>query len=61
MDFKQLEDLSDEAVVLQRKRNPYYQAFSGMMEFQRNCLATVRNWCIFVNALALQELREFSV
>ncbi|WP_231990309.1 hypothetical protein [Nitrosomonas ureae] len=49
MDFKQLEDLSDEAVVLQRKRNPYYQAFSGMMEFQRNCLAAVRNWCIIVN------------
>ncbi|UJP03857.1 MAG: transposase, partial [Nitrosomonas sp.] len=33
--LKQLEDLSDEAVVLQWKRNPYYQAFCGMQEFQR--------------------------
>jgi len=33
--LKQLEDLSDEAVVLQWKRNPYYQAFCGMREFQR--------------------------
>ena len=33
--LKQLEDLSDEAVVLQWKRNPYYQAFCGMKEFQR--------------------------
>lgn len=32
--LKQLEDLSDEAVVLQWKRNPYYQAFCGMTEFQ---------------------------
>ena len=34
--LKQLEDLSDEEVVIQFKRNPYYQAFCGMMEFQRN-------------------------
>lgn len=33
--LKQLENLSDEAVVLQCKRNPYYQAFCGMREFQR--------------------------
>lgn len=32
--LKQLEDLSDEVVVLQWKRNPYYQAFCGMREFQ---------------------------
>ena len=32
--LKQLEDLSDEEVVLQWKRNPYYQAFCGMTEFQ---------------------------
>ena len=32
--LKQLENLSDEAVVLQWKRNPYYQAFCGMKEFQ---------------------------
>jgi IS5 family transposase len=33
--LKQLENLSDEAVVLQWKRNPYYQAFCGMKMFQR--------------------------
>ncbi|SER72438.1 transposase, IS5 family [Nitrosomonas sp. Nm51] len=33
--LKQLDNLSDEAVVLQWKRNPYYQSFCGMKEFQR--------------------------
>ncbi len=33
--LKQLENLSDEAVALQWKRNPYYQVFCGMKEFQR--------------------------
>jgi IS5 family transposase len=33
--LKQLENLSDEKVVLQWKRNPYYQAFCGMTEFQQ--------------------------
>ena len=33
--LKQLENLSDEVVVLQWKRNPYYQAFCGMQEFHR--------------------------
>ncbi len=33
--LKQLEDLSDEAVVLQWKRNPYYQVFCGQREFQQ--------------------------
>lgn len=33
--LKQLENLSDEDVVLQWKRNPYYQVFCGMTEFQR--------------------------
>ena len=33
--LKQLENLSDEAVVVQWKRNPYYQAFCGMGEFLR--------------------------
>lgn len=31
--LKQLENLSDEAIVLQFKRNPYYQAFCGYTEF----------------------------
>lgn len=33
--LKQLENLNDESVVLQWKRNPYYQAFCGLKEFQR--------------------------
>lgn len=33
--FKQLENLSDEALVVQWKRNPYYQAFCGVKEFCR--------------------------
>jgi len=32
--LKQLEDLSDENAVLQWKRNPYYQYFCGMTEYQ---------------------------
>jgi IS5 family transposase len=32
--LKQLEDLSDENVVVQWKRNPYYQSFCGMTEYQ---------------------------
>ncbi|WP_295623637.1 transposase [uncultured Nitrosomonas sp.] len=32
--LKQLENLSDEAVVLQRKHNPYYQVLCGMTELQ---------------------------
>lgn len=32
--LKQLENLSDENIVLQWKRNPYYQAFCGVKSFQ---------------------------
>jgi len=32
--LKQLENLSDENIVLQFKRNPYYQYFCGMHEYQ---------------------------
>lgn len=40
--LKQLENVSDEEVVLQTKRNPYYQAFCGFTEFQQKapCDAT---------------------
>ncbi len=31
--LKQLENLSDEQVVVSWKRNPYYQAFCGLTEF----------------------------
>jgi len=34
--LKQLENLSDENVVLQCKRNPYYQFFCSMKNFQLN-------------------------
>ena len=34
--LKQLENLSDEQVVLQCKRNPYYQYFCGMREFHQS-------------------------
>jgi IS5 family transposase len=42
--LKQLENLSDESVVLQWKRNPYYQAFCGTKEFQQKwpCHSTER-------------------
>ncbi len=33
--LKQLENLSDEKVVVQFKRNPYYQAFCGLTEFSQ--------------------------
>ncbi|CAA6812881.1 MAG: IS5/IS1182 family transposase (Fragment) [uncultured Campylobacterales bacterium] len=32
--LKQLENLSDESIVVQLKRNPYYQYFCGYHEFQ---------------------------
>ena len=32
--LKHLENLSDENVVLQWKRNPYYQYFCGMRDYQ---------------------------
>lgn len=32
--LKQLNNLSDETIVVQWKQNPYYQAFCGMKEFQ---------------------------
>ena len=40
--LKSLENLSDESVVIQWKRNAYYQAFCGMTEFQQTvpCHAT---------------------
>ncbi len=34
--LKSLENLSDERVVLEWKRNPYYQAFCGVNKFQRS-------------------------
>ncbi|MGZ0018407.1 transposase [Nitrosomonas sp. wSCUT-2] len=35
MILKQLENLSGESIVLQWKRNPYYQAFCGIREIQQ--------------------------
>ncbi len=42
--LEQLENLSDESVVLQWKRNPYYQAFYGMKEFQQKLPCIARSW-----------------
>jgi len=46
--LKYIEDLSDEKVVVQFKRNPYYQAFCGQTEFSLVliCLVIVLNWFI---------------
>ncbi len=41
--LKQLENLSDEKIVLQWKRNPYYQLFCGMQHSSKKCLATARS------------------
>ncbi|MCP3673615.1 MAG: transposase [Gammaproteobacteria bacterium] len=42
MILKSLENLSDESIVIQWKRNVYYQTFCGMTEFQQSvsCHAT---------------------
>ena len=47
--LKYLEDLSDEAVIMQWKRNPYYQAFCGMTEFQRDVPCHTRSWFTFAS------------
>jgi IS5 family transposase len=36
--LKQLENLSDERVVLQFKRNPYYQYFCGYSNYIRHII-----------------------
>ena len=52
--LKQLEDLSDENVVLQFKRNPYYQYFCGYPTYTpQPCLATQPNWCIARNRIGI--------
>jgi len=50
--LKQLENLSDETVVLQFKRNPYYRHFAVSPDSAANCLATAANWCILESASA---------
>jgi len=44
--LKQLENLSDENIVLQWKRNPYYQYFCGMRENKEHILAIQQIWSI---------------
>jgi hypothetical protein len=39
--LKFLENLSDEKVVVQFKRNPYYQAFCGLTEFSLEFLDSI--------------------
>ncbi len=45
--LKHLEDLSDEKVVLACKRNPYYQAFCGAIEFDRSMPCSSTELCHF--------------
>jgi IS5 family transposase len=45
--LKQLENLSDESVVLGYKRNPYYQAFCGAVEFDRSMPCNATELCHF--------------
>ena len=51
--LKQLENLSDENVVLQFKRNPYYQYFCAIQPTPRPCLAMQPNWCIARNRIGV--------
>lgn len=50
--LKQLVNLSDEAVVLLWKRNPYYQVFCGIPSFSNAFPAIVLNGFILETALA---------
>ena len=45
--LKHLENLSDESVVLGYKRNPYYQAFCGAIEFDRSMPCSSTELCHF--------------
>ncbi len=45
--LKHLENLSDELVVLAYKRNPYYQAFCGAVEFDRAMPCSSTELCHF--------------
>ncbi len=42
--LKQLENLSDEKVVIQFKRNPYYQAFCGVTKFSCHLPCDSTEW-----------------
>lgn len=44
--LKQLENLSDENIVLQFKRNPYYQYFCKMSEYQPELPCEGQIWSI---------------
>ena len=61
--LKYLENLSDEKLVVQFKRNPYYQAFCGLTEFSLDLvwiyLVIVPNWFISENGLAKKVSRKY--
>ena len=62
--LKQLENLSDESIVLQWKRNPYYQAFCGMKEFQQKlpCHSTkLVHFRKRINAQSVERIFRMSV
>ena len=62
--LKQLENLSDEAVVLQWKRNPYYQVFSGSTEYSAKAPCHSTELVHFrkrIGATGIQKIFEMSI
>ena len=56
--LKQLENLSDEAVALQFKRNPYCQAFCGLNEFTSAMPCVVSELTHFRNRIGVQGIEK---
>lgn len=52
--LKQLENLSDERLVVQVMRNPYYQAFCGFTQFQRTVPCHATELCHFRKRIGAQ-------
>lgn len=52
--LKQLENLSDERLVVQVMRNPYYQAFCGFTEFQRTVPCHATELCHFRKRIGVE-------
>ena len=56
--LKQLEDLSDEKVVLQFKRNPYYQVFCGLTELSNKPPCHSTELVIFRNRIGKKGIEK---
>ena len=62
--LKQLENLSDETVVLQWKPNPYYQVFSGFTEYSAKAPCHSTEWVHFrtrIGATGIQKIFDMSI